>query len=669
MFDNGKKMMASLALFRKLYKSERTDILTLLAEFIKLIIEKNKIYSFTTSDIKNRLYTEYNFSIPESVIETSLRKFCNKEKGCYSLKNAEIDSSKKGSDLSNEDTSTIEESNRELMNKLLCYVEKKANVKLESSEKDALVQAFCEFIIEDTTQVKYADYISAFIIECQNDPIIKEQLKTIKEGVILYTGIKYNDNLAEVGSWKNDFTIYLEQEILFHFVGYNGELYKKLFNDFIELIKEVNKKAKKEVIRLQYFPEVESNINKFFSIAQRIADGKETLDPSNTAMNIIVTGCEDGTDVLTKKSQFYELLKASSIHVSDDIYISDEDKKFYNLYTTELESELTENIDDSTENIQRCLTFINYINVCRKKKESSLERSKCILLTGNNTTLRVDSSLKENGYVPYATTLDFITYRIWRKLNKGFGDNKYPKSFDVVTKAQIVLSSHIAGSVSQEFEKLKQNLSTGVITKDIAARTLNDLKTQVLKPEEINSDNTNEALITIGDIEKAKRELDNQRYEYELTNKKLETTKEEKYLAEQERDEIKDTLLFRENELFQERSQKLEVEKEKKEKADRTYKIYNRLIRSIYYLSPLILTVLIIFLICYYSWDIMERCTYLLPLFPYIFWGLSNFIWGRSIKPQNILSKITDKIKCRLYRKYNVDESEIDRLIQLTSIE
>ena len=159
--------------------------------------------------------------------------------------------------------------------------------------------------------------------------------------------------------------------MLFHFIGYNGDLYKRLFDDFLDLVKEVNRKARKEIIKLRYFPEVENNINKFFTIAQRIADGKETLDPSNTAMGMIVTGCNDGTDVITKKSQFFDSLRKSSINKSEEIHISDKYNMSYNLYTIEKEEELEQKINDSVENIQQSFTFVNYINVCRKSKMSS----------------------------------------------------------------------------------------------------------------------------------------------------------------------------------------------------------------------------------------------------------------------------------------------------------
>ncbi|MCI7576040.1 MAG: calcium uniporter family protein [Bacteroidales bacterium] len=662
MFDDGKKMMASLALFRKLYNNDGTDVLVLLGEFIKLIIKKNGLYSFSASDIKNRLVREYDFTIPESVVETALKKFCKKENGNYFLKEDVV----LGTD---NDTCAIKENNDELIDKLTCYIEDKTKQRLSATEKEELVQSFCEFIIEDVTQVKYADYISAFIIECQNDANIREQLRTIKEGVVLYTGIKYNDNVAEVGSWKNDFTIYLEQEMLFHFAGYNGELYKRLFDDFIGLVKEINRKATKEVIKLKYFPEVEANVNKFFATAQRITDGKETLDPSNTAMNMIVTGCEDGADVTTKKSQFYEALRKSSITVSDNIFIGDKDNMQYNICTEEKANELKQNINDiPEENILQSLEFINYINVGRKnRKFTSLERSECILLTGNNTTMKVDLSFRENGYVPYVTTLDFLTTRIWRKLNKGFGDNKYPKSFDVVTKAQIVLSSHIAGSVSKEFENLKQSLSDGTISKDVAARTLVDLRAQVLKPEDISTENTEQALLTISDIEIVTRELDNKRNEYELTHKKLETIEEEKRLVEQEKHAVEEDLYSIKNELLIAQRKNLKIEEDKKSKADKAYKRYNRYIYVCYYILPIALFFLIIWLIYNYSWDIMEQYTYLFSLLPLIGTCVCNVCFGHNINPKNILSKMSMKLKRHLYKKYEVNETEIERLQKLIS--
>lgn len=61
----------------------------------------------------------------------------------------------------------------------------------------------------------------------------------------------------------------------------------------------------------------------------------------------------------------------------------------------------------------------------------------------------------------------------------------------------------------------------------------------------------------------------------------------------------------------------------------------------------------------------MEKYTYILSLSPYVFQGLLNLIFGKSIKSKYLLSRISNYTKCQLYKRYNVDESEISRLTDL----
>jgi uncharacterized membrane protein YuzA (DUF378 family) len=62
----------------------------------------------------------------------------------------------------------------------------------------------------------------------------------------------------------------VEQEILFHLAGYNGELYQQLYFDFRELIREINRKAGKQLIKIKYFDSVKIEIDKFFKIFSSI---------------------------------------------------------------------------------------------------------------------------------------------------------------------------------------------------------------------------------------------------------------------------------------------------------------------------------------------------------------------------------------------------------------
>lgn len=63
----------------------------------------------------------------------------------------------------------------------------------------------------------------------------------------------------------------------------------------------------------------------------------------------------------------------------------------------------------------------------------------------------------------------------------------------------------------------------------------------------------------------------------------------------------------------------------------------------------------------------MEQYTYLFSLFPYVLVAICNLFFGKSIKPRNVLLNISKFIKRKLYKKFNVDESEIIRLKELTS--
>lgn len=63
----------------------------------------------------------------------------------------------------------------------------------------------------------------------------------------------------------------------------------------------------------------------------------------------------------------------------------------------------------------------------------------------------------------------------------------------------------------------------------------------------------------------------------------------------------------------------------------------------------------------------MEQYTYLFSLSPYVLVTICNLIFGKSVKPRNILLNISQYIRRKLYKKFNVDESEIIKLKELTS--
>ena len=77
---------------------------------------------------------------------------------------------------------------------------------------------------------------------------ITEYLNSVREGVILYTGLNYN--IDEIGSLKRDLTLYLDMEVLFDIYGYNGEVFQRLALDLFKLARDANSKEKKGSIQI-----------------------------------------------------------------------------------------------------------------------------------------------------------------------------------------------------------------------------------------------------------------------------------------------------------------------------------------------------------------------------------------------------------------------------------
>jgi hypothetical protein len=69
----GKKCMASIAVFGELAK-KNMDVYDTLAEFIRYCIREKKLHSFSIHDIKQRLISEFDFTVPDPIIRNGLKR-------------------------------------------------------------------------------------------------------------------------------------------------------------------------------------------------------------------------------------------------------------------------------------------------------------------------------------------------------------------------------------------------------------------------------------------------------------------------------------------------------------------------------------------------------------------------------------------------------------------
>ena len=301
--DEEIKSVAAMVTFRQLYDDGKRDVYQILSRFIDAILSTRMKYCFELTWMTEKLKSEYGFIIPDNVVKTSIKKlkYIKKEKGSYIV---DVNQIKEGNFI--EDYKNAMNNNEKIIDELCEYVTEQRGL-LFPQEREILIKDFCNFLLENSNGNNYSDLISAFILK-KSEMKDDHQIRLIKEGAILYAGINFNSNVSDRSVWKDDINIYVENEILFHLAGYNGEVFEKIAKDLISLIREMNSKGKKSVIHICYFKEVEREIDDFFLRAQRIVKGEDSLSIDNYAMTKIVEGCKTESDVVMKKSDFMNLI-------------------------------------------------------------------------------------------------------------------------------------------------------------------------------------------------------------------------------------------------------------------------------------------------------------------------------------------------------------------------
>lgn len=596
------KCLASLAVFRELYNSEK-DIYGIIGEFLKEIISSNGKHQFTINEITQLLNDTYDFKIPEAVVSSSLNRFKDSLEKSYGLFTVTNQTTFNVTGKLTSIHTAIQHNNELIIIELFKFIEEKKKTILSEEEKEEIVNSFCSFIIDESTTQEYSEYVSAFIVKGKKEIPFTTQLNTIREGVVLYTGLKFNSNLSELGSWNTELTIYIETEILFHFAGYNGQIFQNLFDDFFTLVKEINskslKKSGKRLIRLKYFSEIKDEIERFFKKAEFIITGHDKANPSKTAMTSIINGCKFPSEIIEKKILFYELLKNNTI-LEDDYsnYYSEHNFKF-NIEDKNLLNKLSEKT--GIEDLSNYLKYLNYINIHRKGiSDRGFENVGYVLLSGTANTLHLawDESLKPNGNVPLASNLSFLTNKFWFRLNKSFGKGEFPKSLDIVTKAQIVLSSQLNNSVADKFNELQNKFKKGEFTEEQAVASISELRRQAKKPEEINDYDVGDVLKSIEEssIEQHLKEQElfkdkAKKQKEENVKLKVELNKKDKEIQVKE-EEYQDALKLKEKE---NQEKDLELEKFRENERD---KIKRKAKRRKYFKRIGFVLVFLVFIFC-----------------------------------------------------------------------
>lgn len=637
------KNVAAIVTFRQLYDDGKHDIYEIMSKFIESVIISEKKYCFELIEMSELLKNHYGFKIPDYVIKTSIKKlsFVKKESNSYSVDYNQIEDN---NFMHNYESAACD--NEKVFNELCEFVEDHRG-KLSKRDKQVLSKEFCYFLLEDSNADKYSDLISAFILKKaeMNDDL---QIRKIKEGAILYAGINYNSNISDRASWKEDINIYVENEILFHLAGYNGEIFERITSDLMSLVHEMNSKSKKKVINVRYFEEVEKEIEDYFSKAQYIVKGHDIVSTDNNAMKKIVEGCKSESDVIDKKVKFELLLKRYGITKAKEYDYYNERNHKYNLESSEMFNEF-----DITEDKDRYLKHLNYISILRKNNNTNdLKKAKHIILTETKKILSISNKLcGEN--LPYAINIFMLTNRLWYDLNKGFGAKDFPASFDILTKSQIILSSLLTQSITDKYEKTKIEYHNNEINKEEMMQMVVSLREESKKPEDITTSNIEDVLESINEKEIAVYKNEREKLRIDLSGTKNEVKRLNSDI------ENKDALI---SSILNEKEEELRELEEKKCIVDKKIKVRMCL------LNILILIVFVAYVYgCFkisneYRTKLLIFIEFCLPVLLFLITGLYKKTVNKQLILQSMNNKAREFVTRHMYKKYGVNTEKIEKL-------
>ena len=502
------KALASYALFSTMYNNGHKNAYDMIAAFIDDVIKRKHLVSFTVSDIVDLLEQEFYLYIPFSVAKSSIErlKYIEKER-VYKTDFSVCEKLIKDVRFNEQE---IVKEYVELENDLINYALGQKHVDFNLSHKESLINAFIEFMLNGEKSSPWSAIIASYIIEREGNGAFEKKLRNISEGLILYAGIAYSSNAAPRHSWHK-LKIFLETEILFNITGLNGLIFKDITKELVELFNELNKRNASRIIELHYFDESKQQIDNYFKQAEMyVRTGKAlTVEDSRKAMRYIVNGCHQVSDVIEKKTLFFqELNKLNITPFTFDPYSQDNNR--YNLEDQELLSRY--GIEDDE---YKYIKHINYINILRRNEQpKDIADAGNILLTGTAKILRISHGESKYANAPLAVGIGTLTNKLWYDLQKEF-THDIPKAFDMIIRAKVALSSILGDSLQDKYNQVLEDYKKGEYTQEDFMAFRSEIIDACKRPDDIEIDKLDDVMEDIynKDIDKYRLERDKLREE------------------------------------------------------------------------------------------------------------------------------------------------------------
>lgn len=496
---------SALALFRSLYKTQKGDVYTIIERFILVGVKSRGLISFSREEIVALLKELFNLEIPFSVISKCIIAY----QDVFQYKGGKyivINSMDLEIDHIIAEMNEIEEYKECVIKELVDFVENKHNTILSPSERSALIQYFFDFVIDKDHQTEGNDrlFITQFIIGKEKNERFQQFINSIKEGMVIYKGIRYSDAPDDT-SWETNTDFFLDEEYLFSAYGMNGSFYEKCFMEFYNFVEEINNASKmkggRNRIRLFYFRETKEDINAYFAQAVRIKRMAERYNYPQTAMDSILNACKEDVDVERYKSNFFRKLK--EMHIEE--YQEEIDLRCHNDFifeNTDFEDAKDNHFQaDQLSEVNDYIKIADYINILREGKRSyPLEKCRYMFLSDGNLSNELSRFIREY-YAekhPYVITrMGTFTELMWFKLRKGVVGSDSSATISVVNKAKTVVSGLLYDNLKKQYDAVLASDEDETTKKAFYA----ELRSKRYAPDDINSDTIVEDIAFIDDTD------------------------------------------------------------------------------------------------------------------------------------------------------------------------
>lgn len=462
-------LLPAYAVFRVL-ANKKTSMKELLLSFISSFIKKEfRRNTFLINTFTPKFNEYYGFKIPPIVIKNVLAENQNitiSKGGWY-----KIDES-----LINQDDVIELESHKTDIDFLISDFITFAKSEGYSSEKK-LIQDFITYFNGSENSNNSSTLISKYIIETQKkNPKFKQLIDDLNYGSIIYRGITMD--LSEINSWNKELVIYLNTDILFDIFGLNGESYQQSIYEFLNLVKEINKKT--EYIKLKITNITIREINRFFYAAEKILCNKNQFSQSE-GMDNLLRRCNEFVDIAEQRGLFFADLKKNDIEIDEINKIS-----ILNESSIYEEAEKENYINKNFSFFNFTDDYLDFIEKLRCGHVSKkLSDSKFIFLTRTEDIIS-KSKEKSNvtGGVRLAPTLEYLVTTLWFNLNKGFGVSEL-QSLDIVLKSKKIYAGVIADEKMKMIQEAKDEFEKKNLTEEQAYEVIASFKEVSSKPEDI----------------------------------------------------------------------------------------------------------------------------------------------------------------------------------------